>query len=241
MAKRPQKSQPKPKNFLLGGNGFSLKTISPLTPVQAQFFNNYDSGKSQVLIGASGTGKTFLSLYKAFEEINNLRKEYRKVIVVRSAVPTRDMGFMPGNKEEKSEVYEAPYKQICTELFSRGDAYEILKKHKDLEFITTSYVRGITLDNTILIIDEFQSLNGHELESIVTRTGKNSKIIFCGDFVQSDLNKMSEKEGAKKFLEVIAQMPSHFNINGFTEEDIVRSPLVRDFIVTRNKKFPHGI
>jgi len=241
MAKRKQNTVRKPKSSLLGSSGLNLQEIQPLTANQEKFFTNYDSGLSQVLIGASGTGKTFLSLYKAFEEITNLRNGFRKIVVVRSAVPTRDMGFMPGTLGEKSEVYELPYKQICNELFQTGIAYEVLKKHRDIEFITTSFIRGVTLNNAIILVDEFQSLNGHELESILTRVGKCSKIIFSGDFVQSDLTKFSEKEGSKKFLEVLSNLPTHFNINSFTEEDIVRSPLIRDFIITRNSKFPAGL
>lgn len=241
MAKRKQNTQAKCKSSLLGSSCLNLKEIQPLTANQEIFFNNYDSGLSQVLIGASGTGKTFLSMYKAFEEINDLRNGFRKIIVVRSAVPTRDMGFMPGTLSEKGEVYELPYKQICNELFGNGTAYEVLKKHRDIEFMTTSFIRGITLNNTILLVDEFQSLNGHELESIITRTGKNSKILFSGDFVQSDLTKFSEKEGSKKFLEVLSRLPDHFNINGFTHDDIVRSALIRDFLIARDALHPEGI
>lgn len=241
MAKKKQNVAQKPKSLFLGGNCLSLQEITPLTRNQEIFFNNYDSGLSQVLIGSAGTGKTYLSLYKAFEEINNPRSSFRKIVIVRSAVPTRDMGFMPGILSEKAEVYELPYKQICNELFDNGTAYEILKKHRDIEFITTSFIRGITLKNTIVIVDECQSLNGHELESIITRIGKCSKILFCGDFIQSDLLKLSEKEGAKKFLEVLSCLPAHFNINSFTQEDIVRSPLIRDFIIARDSKFPEGL
>jgi predicted ribonuclease YlaK len=241
MAKKRQNTKNKPKSSLLGSSCLHLEEIQPLTVNQATFFDNYDLGLSQVLLGSSGTGKTFLSMYKAFEEINNLRNGYRKIVVVRSAVPTRDMGFMPGTLDEKGEVYELPYKQICNELFKNGTAYEVLKKHRDIEFITTSFVRGVTLDHAIILVDEFSSLNGHELESIVTRAGKHSKILFCGDFVQSDLTKLSEKEGSKKFLEVLASMPTHFAINSFTEGDIVRSSLVRDFIITRNAQFPNGL
>jgi predicted ribonuclease YlaK len=241
MAKKRQSAQKKAKSSLLGSSCLSLQEIKPLTANQEIFFDNYDSGLSQVLIGASGTGKTFLSMYKAFEEITRLRNGFRKIVIVRSAVPTRDMGFMPGSLEEKAEVYELPYKQICNELFANGTAYEVLKKHRDIEFITTSFIRGITLNNTIILVDEFQSLNGHELESIITRAGKCSKILFSGDFVQSDLTKFSEKEGSKKFLDVLANLSEHFNINSFTQEDIVRSGMIKDFLIQRMTQFPEGI
>lgn len=234
-------SKKKQKRVSPNSNSFDLQKISPLTENQALFFENYDTDKSQVLLGSSGTGKTFLSLYKAFTEIRNPKSPCNRIIIVRSAVPTRDMGFMPGNLAEKGEVYELPYKAICNQLFQRGDAYDMIKRYGEINFITTSFVRGITLDNAIVIVDEFQSLNGHELESIVTRVGYNTKILFCGDYVQTDLKKMSEKEGSKKFLEVLTNLPEDFCVNTFTEQDIVRSGLVKNFIIQRQRQFPDGI
>jgi predicted ribonuclease YlaK len=238
MAKKKQKHIKSPA---LGSSALVLKNIKPMTKIQAEFFTNYDTCKSQVLMGSSGTGKTFLSLYKALQEVHNPDSEYNRIVIVRSAVPTRDMGFLPGNLAEKGEVYELPYRAICNELFRRGDAYEILRKHRDIEFITTSFIRGITLDRTIILVDECQSLNGHELESIITRAGKFTKILFCGDFVQTDLTKFSEKEGFKKFMQVVQNMPDDFSINKFSEQDIVRSGLVKNFLLQRMHQFPDGI
>ena len=238
MAKKKQKHIKSPA---LGSSALVLKNIKPMTKTQAEFFANYDTCKSQVLMGSSGTGKTFLSLYKALQEVRNPDSEYNRIVIVRSAVPTRDMGFMPGDADEKSSYYEAPYRSICNELFRRGDAYEILRKHRDIEFITTSFIRGITLDRTIIIVDEFSSLNGHELESIVTRAGKFTKILLCGDFVQTDLTKFSEKEGSKRFIQVVQNMPDDFSINRFSEQDIVRSGLTRAFLIQRMRQFPDGI
>lgn len=226
---------------LLKDNHLILNDISPITDSQIAFFDRYDTDKSQVLLGYPGSGKTFLALYKAFEEISDPKSEYHRIVIVRSAVPTRDMGFLPGSEKEKAEVYELPYKSICNELFGRGDAYELLKKQGVLEFMTTSFIRGITLDRTIVIVDEFQSLNGHELESIVTRVGNYSKILFCGDFGQTDLTKLSEKEGAKQFLGVLQNMPDFFDVTGFGIEDIVRSGMVKQFIIQRVKQYPEGL
>ena len=164
-----------------------------------------------------------------------------KVASARHLYITDDYIVTHNTLQEKGEVYELPYKAICNELFRRGDAYEILRKHRDIEFITTSFIRGITLDHTIIIVDECQSLNGHELESIVTRAGKSTKIMFCGDFVQTDLTKFSEKEGSKKFMQVVENMPDDFSINKFSEQDIVRSGLVRAYLLQRMHQFPDGI
>ena len=233
MAKR------KPKKSPLIDNNFTLHEIEPLTENQGIFFNQYDTGLSQVLIGYPGTGKTFMALYKALEEINNPKNNYQRVIIVRSAVPTREVGFLPGTLEEKAEVYELPYKTICKDLFGRDDAYEILKKHHIVEFITTTVIRGITLDNAIVIVDEFQNMTAHEADSVLTRIGTDSKIVFCGDILQRDLNKHSERN-IEKFIQVMQSMVDDFNFTFFNEDDIVRSGLVGAYIKMKHKIFSNG-
>lgn len=208
-----------------------LRDIQPMTDAQEDFFRRYDSGKSQLLIGYPGTGKTFLALYKALEELT-LNKEINRVVIVRSAVPTRDLGFLPGGLDEKGEVYELPYKQVCNDLFGRGDAYEILKKHGLITFLTTSYVRGVTLDHTVVVADEFQNFTAHEADSILTRLGKSSKILFCGDFFQTDLTKNKDLD-VHKFVEVLESMVNWFDETNFEVADIVRSGIVKAYITSK--------
>lgn len=224
---------------LLTENHLELADISPMTENQTKFFKKYSSDKSQVLLGYPGTGKTFMALYKAFEEINDPSSDYQRIVIVRSAVPTRDVGFLPGTLAEKGEVYELPYKSICTELFGRSDAYEILKKHRAVEFITTSFIRGLTLDRAIIIVDEFQNMTAHEADSVITRVGSFSKIILCGDILQRDLNKRSERN-IESLLKVLDKMPEVFDFTQFEEDDIVRSGLVGDYIRTKHKLYPDG-
>lgn len=214
-----------------------LADIQPLTEAQDCFFKAYAKGENHLLLGYPGTGKTFLSLFKAFEETLDKRK--CGIVIVRSAVPTRDVGFLPGNLEEKGEIYELPYQQITNELFGRGDAYEILKKHGVIRFLTTSYIRGITLDDVIIIADEFQNMTAHEADSIITRLGKNAKIIYCGDFMQTDLIKNKEMN-IHRFISVIDTMESWFDVTEFGVDDIVRSGLVKDYIITKYKKYEDG-
>lgn len=214
-----------------------LEDIEALTNAQQSFFTAYDEGENQLLLGYPGTGKTFLSLYKAFEEVLDKKKD--GIVIVRSAVPTRDVGFLPGNLEEKGEIYELPYQQITNELFGRGDAYEILKKHRVIRFLTTSYIRGITLDDVIVIADEFQNMTAHEADSIITRIGRNAKIIYCGDFMQSDLIREKEKN-IHRFINVLEEMDEWFDIVEFGIDDIVRSGIVRDYIVTKHHKYVEG-
>jgi phosphate starvation-inducible protein PhoH len=213
---------------------FELQDAEPLNGKQHEFFANYAGGKSQVLAGSAGTGKTFMTLFKAFEEILKAKVNYRRIVIIRSAVATRDIGHLPGTLEEKQAIYEIPYVGICNELFGRGDAYALMKKNGIIDFMLTSYVRGITLDETIVIVDEFQNLTAHEADSIVTRLGKGSKIIFCGDTCQTDFTRNNEKD-IDKFIAVVNRMPQWFDINEFESGDIVRSGIVKEYIKTKER------
>jgi phosphate starvation-inducible protein PhoH len=210
-----------------------LREIKPLTINQESFFTNYNSGSKAILMhGVAGSGKTFIALYAAFKELLERNNVYKKIIIVRSAVPSRDIGFLPGDEKEKTDVYMRPYLDICADLFPRFADKAWLRLHEQdlVEFMITSYVRGLTLDDTIIIIDEAQNMTFQELNSIVTRIGHNSRIIFCGDFRQTDLNKKSDMSGIKKFMEIAEQMKS-FSTVEFQVEDCVRSGLVKEYLM----------
>ena len=209
-----------------------MNVISPLTETQKLFFEAYDDSRLMLLHGIAGTGKTYIALYHALEEVLDKGNRYEKVVIVRSAVPSRDIGHLPGDEKEKTEVYTEPYVEICSNLFSRYDAYQRLTEQKAIQFMITSFVRGITLDNAIVIVDECQNMTDMELNSIITRMGENSKIIFCGDFRQTDLYKKHDMSGLKKFMQIADIMPS-FKIFEFGVEDIVRSSLVKEYILAR--------
>jgi phosphate starvation-inducible protein PhoH len=213
---------------------FNLKTVNPLTENQRIAFDAFDDGKHLMLHGMAGTGKTFIALYKAIEALIENKGIQNKIYVVRSVVPTRDMGFLPGNQKEKMKVYEAPYYAICTELFDRSDAYEVLKQKHAIEFISTSFVRGITMNNCFVIVDEVNNMTFHELDSVITRIGKGCRVMFCGDFRQSDLTKDQEKNGLKDFMRVIDRLNDFVHVD-FLEQDIVRSKLVKEYIIARQK------
>tara|TARA_B100000287_G_scaffold37403_1_gene34354 strand:- start:248 stop:958 length:711 start_codon:yes stop_codon:yes gene_type:complete len=229
------------------GNGRWLKlddliTVGPLTENQKTAFEAYKKdNKSLILHGSAGTGKTFISIYLALEQVlEKSNKQYNKLYVIRSVVPTRDIGYLPGDKQEKIEVYEDPYMSICAELFECKDAYEKLKQQGVMEFLPTSFVRGITFDNSIIIIDECQNLNFHELDSVITRIGKDCKILFCGDFYQTDFVRENEKQGLKKFIKILNHLPQFANIE-FSCDDIVRSDLVKSYILAKNELREQGI
>lgn len=204
---------------------FSLKYVRPLNSNQAKVL---DSEKNLVLSGYAGTGKTYLASYVAYNEI--LKGKYNKLVYMRSAVPTRNIGFLPGTDKEKLEVYEAPYIDIATELLGRGDAYEILKKKGLVHFTSTSFVRGINLRDAVLIVDESQNMSYHELDSIITRLNENCRIIFCGDIRQADLY----KNGLQDFYSVLKAM-DEFDFIEFQKEDIVRSELVKNYIIKKEE------
>ena len=207
----------------LNGSGLELAEIEPLTRNQLVAF---ESSQNLVLHGCAGTGKTFISSYLAFDDMT--KNMYEKLVIIRSAVPTRDIGFLPGTEKEKSSVYEEPYYDIAIDLFGRGDAYQILKTKRLVHFMTTSYIRGITLRDAVILIDECQNMTFHELDSIITRVGENCRVIFCGDFSQSDL----KQNGMKEFFEILASM-NRFDFIEFGVEDIVRSGFVKEYIIAK--------
>ena len=185
-----------------------------------------------VLSGSAGSGKTFLSMALALEQVLNKESPFDKLIIVRSVVPTRDIGFLPGTKEEKEDVYTQPYISIAHELFEDKGAYEKLVTQGALQFLTTSYIRGTTLRNAIVLVDEMQNLNFHELDSVITRVGENCRFIMCGDYYQTDFENKGDKDGIIKFLNILDNMKRFKHVE-FTWKDIVRSDLVREYIVTK--------
>lgn len=215
---------------------FSMRKILPLTRSQVKLFESYRKGKNLAAIGTAGTGKTMCATYLALNDV--LQKgEYEKVVIIRSAVQTREQGFMPGSQAQKEAVFEAPYTDITNDLFGRKDAYQVLKTEGMIEFKTSSFVRGLTFDNAVIIVDECQSMTYHELDSIITRVGESSKIIFCGDTKQDDLQQSRNRAdvtGLHDFLRVLKNIPS-FSVIDFTVNDIVRSGLVKEYIMAKEQ------
>ena len=211
---------------------FTLRDICPLTVNQSLTFDAYRRGFNLVLHGCPGTGKTFISSYLALNEILSGQTPYQKLMVVRSAVPSRDIGFLPGTEKEKSKVYEDPYIEICSDLFENKNAYDILKMHNLIEFTTTSYKRGMTFNNCIILMDEAQNYTFQELDTVLTRAGRNCKVIVSGDFRQTDFTKTNEKTGIINFMKITNAMKSFRHIE-FQKEDIVRSGLVKEYIIQK--------
>ena len=217
-----------------------LKRVAAKTPNQQETVEAYLDGYNLLLHGVAGTGKTYLSLYLGLQDV--IADKFQKVVIIRSVVPSRDMGFLPGNAKEKSAMYEAPYQAICSELFGRGDAYEILKLKGGIEFVSTSHLRGTTLHNAVVIVDEFQNMNFQELDTVITRIGNNCRVIFSGDIEQSDLSKPYDKSGLPEFVKIIGEIWEEDEESGdpipelsfvsieFGPGDIVRSGIVKGYI-----------
>jgi phosphate starvation-inducible protein PhoH len=210
-----------------------LNKFEPLTENQKKFFDAYKIGSYFIALhGVAGTGKTFCALYKAIEEVLNKDNYFKRIIVVRSAVQSRDMGHLPGDVAEKMEIYEQPYRQICETLFDRKDAWSRLEEQGHISFISTSFIRGMSFDDAIIIVDEIQNMNFEEIDTVMTRVGYRSKIIWCGDYRQTDLRKANDKTGILKFFDIAQHMQSFERIE-FTADDIVRSSLVKDYIMAK--------
>ena len=211
-----------------------LKTFDPLTENQKLFFEAYKRGDYFVALhGVAGTGKTFCALYKAIEEVMDKSNPFDKIIVVRSAVQSREIGHLPGDVNEKMEIYQQPYRQICDTLFGRKDAWDRLEEQGHIEFISTSFIRGMSFDDAIIIVDEMQNMTFEEIDTVMTRVGYRSKIIWCGDYRQTDLNKKkNDVSGILKFFDIAYHMNAFTKIE-FTVDDIVRSSLVKDYILAK--------
>ncbi|MAG49934.1 hypothetical protein CMO86_09890 [Candidatus Woesearchaeota archaeon] len=228
--KQSKKSKPLDSNYLLD--------IEPLTDNQKKFFDEYEDGKHLIAYGCAGTGKTFIALYNALKDVMSEYTPYEKIYVVRSLVSTREIGFLPGDHEDKSALYQIPYKNMVKFMFQMpSDAdfemlYGNLKSQETIKFWSTSFLRGTTLDNAIIIVDEFQNLNFHELDSIMTRVGENSRVVFCGDATQSDLTKTNDRNGIVDFMNILKIMES-ISIIEFQTDDIVRSGIVKEYILAK--------
>ena len=242
------------KNKINGSNGNVISTkqmrrkkpineeylldIKPLTEGQKRVFECWEDGKNLILHGAAGTGKTFISIFLALKEVLNPNTPYDKIYIVRSLVPTRETGFLPGDHEDKSSLYQIPYKSMVKYMFEMPDdnafemLYDNLRSQETISFWSTSYIRGVTLDNCIIIVDEFSNLNFHELDSMITRVGQDAKIVFSGDISQSDLVKQNEKNGVLDFMKILKTM-EEFCCVEFGVDDIVRSGLVRSYLISK--------
>jgi predicted ribonuclease YlaK len=215
-----------------------MREVEPLTENQKRLFESYDQNKHIVAYGCAGTGKTFITLYNALQDVLDERSPYEKIYIVRSLVATREIGFLPGDHEDKSSLYQIPYKNMVKYMFELPDEasfemlYGNLKTQGTISFWSTSFIRGTTLDKSIIIVDEMQNLSFHELDSIITRVGEDSKIMFCGDATQSDLIKTNDRNGIIDFLKILRVMPS-FELIEFGIEDVCRSGLVKEYLTAK--------
>ena len=234
---RRQKKQQAVENESVINKKFAMKRIQPMTETQKELFQSYASGKNIANIGSAGTGKTYVSLYLALEDVLE-NEEYERVIIIRSAVQSREQGFMPGSLTDKMGYYETPYIDIVNDLFGRADAYQIMKQKNQVQFMSTSFVRGLTFDNAIIIVDECQNMTYQELDTVITRVGESSKIVFCGDMKQDDLKISKHRQdvsGLKDFIRVVSKMED-FTVVEFTTDDIVRSGLVKQYLIAKERE-----
>jgi predicted ribonuclease YlaK len=239
MAKQPPKRKTRK---MQGINTSHMTKVEPLTENQEKIFKAWDAGKHMFIYGCAGTGKTFCVLYKALYDVLKETPNYDAVYLVRSLVPSREIGFLPGDHDDKSSLYQIPYKAMVQRMFEMGNdtefemLYSALKTQDTIKFWSTSFLRGVTLDNSVIIIDEMQNLNFHELDSIITRVGENSRIIFCGDAEQTDLKNSNERNGIHDFMRILERLQNdtgEFELIEMDVNDIVRSGLVRNYLLAK--------
>lgn len=210
----------------------NIKTLDLLTQNQEDAYRSWKDGNHLILSGSAGTGKTYLATYFGMHDVLDKSMPQDKVVIVRSALPTRDMGYLPGTKEEKEAAYTDPYISLVNELFNDTEAWNKLITSGNLEFLTTSFIRGLTINDAVVIVDESQNCTFHELCSVITRLGNNCRFVLCGDYYQSDLIKQGDRDGLSAFINILSKM-KYFDHIEFSWEDIVRSGLVREFIMTK--------
>lgn len=228
------------RNRKIANKGIGLRQIKPLTDNQKTVFEEFNKNQNLFLHGVAGTGKTFISLFLALKEIRNRTSQFERIVIIRSAVATRSVGFLPGTLEEKLSVYESIFENNVNYLYNSPTAYSRLKSNKVIEFMSTSFIRGHNFENTIIIVDEAQNLSFHECDSVITRLGKDCRIIFCGDLEQSDIYYNNNKNGLEDFLDILETMKS-FSVVDFTVEDVVRSGLVKEYILAKEAYFSEMI
>lgn len=210
-------------------DGFELIDFSPKTDNQARMFDDFHNGSNILAIGSAGSGKTVVSLYLALQKL--ITNGIDKIIILRSAVPTRNQGFLPGTQAEKDDIYKPAYIQLVNFLFHSDTAWDTLTKRGYIQFMSTSYVRSITFENAVIIFDEIQNADFSETISVLTRLGEGCKVFLCGDIRQNDLERKREVSGFLNILKVINRMDNHFSVIEFTRDDIVRSKFVKDLII----------
>ena len=221
-----------------------LDTIKPITDNQKEVFTSYEKGQNLFLYGVAGTGKTFVALYNALKDVLDPKSPRERVYIVRSLLPTRDIGFLPGDEEDKSYLYQVPYQNMVRFMFQRGSDAEFDRLYTDLrnqgtiDFLSTSFLRGITIDNGVIIVDECQNLNFHELDTIMTRVGQNTRIVFAGDIQQTDLTKTNVRNGILDFVNIMQAMKEVDCIE-FDLGDIVRSGMLKSYLIEKIKMGLH--
>ncbi len=207
-----------------------IRSFRALTQSQAEGLRGWAEGDNVAFLGTAGTGKTLLASYCASSAVFNPDTEQDHIVIVRSAVQSRDLGFLPGTLIEKLAEYEQPYRDAFKDLFGRDATYDDMKAAKRITFLSTSFLRGVTFDNAVIILEEAQNMTFREIYTVMTRVGHRSRVIVTGDTRQCDFGERSrETSGLHKFGRIAKEL-GNFAVVEFNRHDIVRSGFVKSWI-----------
>lgn len=197
-------------------------TFRPRNAKQAKLVQSIEDKEVTIAIGSSGTGKTYCALASA---LNLLGDKYKKIILVKSvtSIPGEEIGFIPGTFEEKMDPYIMSFTWNIDKIIGKDASKELMKKDL-IEVLPLAYIRGLSIDNAIVIADEAQNFTSHTFKTIMTRIGSNSKYIFLGDIEQIDRKKKGES-GLATMLDVFKD-ESFVGTVEFDDEDCVRNPII---------------
>ena len=200
-----------------------------LTENQREYYNKLISNQITICSGPAGVGKSYIAMKAAVDLLMEPDNGYEKIIIVRPAVEAEEkLGSLPGNLEEKLDPYIFPSYYLLNKIIGK-DAREKLKEGEIIEVFALAYMRGINIDNSILIFEEAQNSTPNQMKLLLTRIGFSSKFFISGDLEQTDRYKNIKDSGLYDAIERLKNV-SEIGIHEFGEEDIVRNPIIGDIL-----------
>ena len=200
-----------------------------LSESQKEYYEKLISNQITICSGPAGVGKSFIAMKCAIDLLSDPQNSYEKIIIVRPAVEAEEkLGSLPGNVEEKLDPYIFPSYYLLNKIIGK-ETREQLKEIESIEIFALAYMRGMNIDNSILIFEEAQNSTPSQMKLLVTRIGFNSKFFISGDLEQFDRHKDKTQTGLWDAMKKFRELPS-IGVHEFGENDIVRNPLITQIL-----------